>query len=320
MTDRQTQRRERFAQKRSELEHKLEHIDKSSKTWKILVDCKEFFMIALFTAAYAIAVNRILVPHAIVGGGLTGICEVIYFASSMTIPIWLSTLVLNTVLLVIAVFTVGWKFCIRTIYGVIVMTIWLRFIPVPAVPDLTDPFMAVVLGGLFCGTGLAVIYMNGGSTGGTDIVAMIVNKYKHVSMGRVLFMCDLVIIGCAYFLPEVRSLEKVLFGLTYTFMATTAVDGVMNRTRQSVQFFIFSQKYREIADAIMTEAHRGVTILDAEGGYSHSEIKVVTVLARKTESQKIFKIVKAIDPQAFVSQSQVTGVFGQGFESIKEKA
>ena len=320
MTDKQTQRRGRFAQKRSEFEHKIEHIDKSSKTWKVLVDCKELFVIALFTAAYAIAVNRILVPHAIVGGGLTGICEVIYFASSMTIPIWLSTLALNTVLLAIAVFTVGWKFCIRTIYGVIVMTLWLRFIPVPAVPDLTDPFMAVVLGGLFCGTGLAVIYMNGGSTGGTDIVAMIVNKYKHVSMGRVLFMCDLVIIGCAYFLPEVRSLEKVLFGLTYTFMATSAVDGVMNRTRQSVQFFIFSQKYREIANAIMTDAHRGVTILDAEGGYSHSEIKVVTVLARKAESQKIFKIVKAIDPQAFVSQSQVTGVFGQGFESIKEKA
>lgn len=320
MTNKQTQRRERLAQKRSEFEHKIEHIDKSSKTWKILVDCKEFFLIALFAGTYAIAVNRILVPHAIVGGGLTGICEVIYFASSMTIPIWLSTLVLNGILLVVAVFTVGWKFCVRTIYGVIVMTLWLRFIPVPAEPDLTDPFMAVVLGGLFCGTGLAVIYMNSGSTGGTDIVAMIVNKYKHVSMGRVLFMCDLVIIGCAYFLPEVRSLEKVLFGLTYTFMATSAVDGVMNRTRQSVQFFIFSKKYREIADAVMSEAHRGVTILEGEGGYSHNEIKVVTVLARKNESQKIFKIVKAIDSQAFVSQSQVAGVFGQGFESIKEKA
>ena len=298
----------------------LPKIEKGSRTWKILTEIKEYLMIALFTAAYAIAVNRILVPHAIVGGGLTGICEVIYFASEMTIPIWLSTLVLNSILLVVAVFTIGWKFCIRTIYGVIVMTLWLRFIPIPTTPDLTDPFMAVVLGGLFCGTGLAVIYLNGGSTGGTDIVAMIVNKYKHVSMGRVLFMCDLVIIGCAYFLPEVRSLEKVLFGLTYTFMATTAVDGVMNRIRQSVQFFIFSQRYREIADAIMHDAHRGVTIIDGEGGYSHKESKIVTVLARKSESNKIFKIVRDIDPFAFVSQTQTTGVFGQGFESIREKA
>lgn len=318
--EKQTQRRERFEQRRGEFEKKIGNIDKSSKTWKTLIEIKEYLMIAVFTAAYAIAVNRILVPHAIVGGGLTGICEIIYFATHLAIPIWFSQLVLNIILLVVAVFTVGWRFCIKTMYGVVVMTLWLRFIPIPAVPDLTDPFMAIVIGGLFCGTGLAVIYMNGGSTGGTDIVAMIVNKYKHVSLGRVLFMCDLVIIGCAYFLPEVRSIEKVLFGLTYTFMATTAIDGVMNRIRQSVQFFIFSQHSREIANAIMTQAHRGVTILDGEGGFSHQEIKVVTTLARKNESEKIFKIVKSIDPQAFVSQSQVTGVFGQGFESIKEKA
>lgn len=318
--EKQAQRHERFEQRRGELEKKLENIDKSSRTWKILVEVKECLFIAIAVAAYAVAVNRILVPHAIVGGGLTGICEVIYFATHMTVPIWFSQLVFNIILLVIAVFTVGWRFCVKTVYGVIVMTIWLRFIPIPAVPDITDPFMAVVLGGLFCGTGLAIIYINNGSTGGTDIVAMIVNKYKHVSLGRVLFMCDLVIIACAYFLPEVRSLEKVLFGYTYTFMATMAIDGVMNRMRQSVQFFIFSQHSREIANAIMTEAHRGVTILDGEGGYSHESMKVVTTLARKNESGKIFKIVKAIDPQAFVSQSQVTGVFGQGFESIKEKA
>ena len=173
---------------------------------------------------------------------------------------------------------------------------------------------------------LGVVFLNNGSTGGVDIVAMIVNKYKHLPMGRVLMACDIVIILCAYFLPEIKELpfgeglEKILFGLCYTFMAGTAVDWVLNRTRQSVQFFIFSEKYDEIAEAIMTQVPRGVTFLDATGGYSKSSTKVITTIARKHESATIFRLVNAIDPNAFVSQSQVRGVFGQGFESIKEKA
>lgn len=288
------------------------------KKW--LSEIAEYLLITLAVGAYAVGVNRILVPHAIVGGGLTGICEILYFSSGMVIPIWLSSLVINTGLLIAAVLTVGWRFCIRTIYGVLVMTIWLWLVPIPKVPDMTDPFMAVVVGGLFVGVGLAVIYMNGGSTGGTDIVAMIVNKYKRMPIGRVLFLCDLVIIGGAYFLPEVRSIEKVLFGLTYTFMATTAIDVVMNKTRQSVQFFIFSQKhYREIADAILTEANRGVTILDGEGGYSHQPMKIITTLAHRHDVNKIFQIVQQIDPEAFVSQTQTSGVFGLGFDPINKE-
>ena len=145
-------------------------------------------------------------------------------------------------------------------------------------------------------------------------------------MGRVLMACDIVIILCAYFLPEIKELpfgeglEKILFGLCYTFMAGTAVDWVLNRTRQSVQFFIFSTKYEEIAEAIMTQVPRGVTLMDAQGGYSKEPIKVVTTIARQHESATIFRLVNAIDPKAFISQSQVRGVFGQGFESIKEKA
>ncbi len=132
--------------------------------------------------------------------------------------------------------------------------------------------------------------------------------------------CDIVIILCAYFLPDVRSIEKVLFGLCYTFMSSTAVDWVMNRMRQSVQFFIFSKKYNEIAEAIMTQVPRGVTFLEAQGGYSKEPTKVITCIARQHESAKIFRLVRSIDPDAFVSQSQVRGVFGQGFDSIKDKA
>lgn len=284
------------------------------------IEIKELLAIAICTIPYGIVVNRILLPHAIVGGGLTGFCEILYFATHGTLPIWLTTFFFNGMLLLFAIRSVGWKFCVRTIYGVGCLTLWFKLIPIPAVPEVTDPFMAVILAGLFNGSALGFVFLNNGSSGGTDIIAMMANKYLHISIGRVLLACDLLIISSAYFLPEVHSVEKVLFGLCYTFMLTTAIDWVMNRTRQSVQFLIFSKYYREIADAIMSNVNRGCTILEAEGGFSHESRKVVTVLARKNESAKIFRLVRSIDPNAFVSQSAVNGVFGQGFDSIKEKA
>lgn len=292
----------------------------SYRRWRPFIEVKELFMIALCTIPYGIVMNQILVPHAIVGGGLSGFCEILYFATGGVLPIWLTTLSFNLMLLAIAIKIVGWKFCIRTIYGVSCLSIWFKVIPIPDVPAITDPFMAVILAGLFNGSAIGVVFLNNGSSGGTDIIAMITNKLFHISLGRVMLALDLFIISSAYFLPEVHSLEKVLFGLCYTFMLTTAIDFVMNRTRQSVQFFIFSKYHREIADAIMSQVGRGVTILEGEGGYSHQPMKVVTCLARKHESAKIFRLVRSIDPNAFVSQSSVAGVFGQGFESIKERA
>jgi len=295
---------------------KLREQLKEYQRMKPLVAIKEYFMIMVSTIPYAIVVNLILVPHAIVGGGLTGLCEILYFATDGFIPIWLSTFVFNLALLIAAFFTIGWRYCIRTMWGVFWFTLWMKIVPIPETAIISDPFMAVILGGLFMGTFLGIVFLNNGSTGGVDIIAMIVNKYRHLPMGRVLMACDITVIMCAYFLPEVRSLEKILFGFCFTFMASTAVDWVINRTRQSVQFFIFSSKYEEIAEAIMTQVPRGVTFLEAQGGYTKNPGKVITVIARQYESNKIFRLVHSIDPNAFVSQSQVRGVFGQGFDPI----
>jgi uncharacterized membrane-anchored protein YitT (DUF2179 family) len=287
-----------------------------------IIVLKELLMIVICTFPYALGVNQLLVPHAIVSGGVTGLCEIIYFATNAYVPIWLSSALINFLLLVIAAITVGKRYAVRTVWGVLWLTIWLRVIPIPEVPLLTDAFMAVVVGGLFTGCFLGICFLNNGSTGGTDIVAMIVNKYHHLPMGRVLMMTDLVIISSAFFLPEIQAggtqgaIEKILFGLTYTFMLSTAVDWVMNRTRQSVQFMIFTQKPDEIAEAILTQAHRGCTFLDAQGGYNKQPMKVVTTIARMHEASTIFRLVRAIDPNAFVSQSQVRGVFGQGFDPM----
>jgi uncharacterized membrane-anchored protein YitT (DUF2179 family) len=287
-----------------------------------IIVLKELLMIVICTFPYALGVNQLLVQHAIVSGGVTGLCEIIYFATNAYVPIWLSSALINFLLLVIAAITVGKRYAVRTVWGVLWLTIWLRVIPIPEVPLLTDAFMAVVVGGLFTGCFLGICFLNNGSTGGTDIVAMIVNKYHHLPMGRVLMMTDLVIISSAFFLPEIQAggtqgaIEKILFGLTYTFMLSTAVDWVMNRTRQSVQFMIFTQKPDEIAEAILTQAHRGCTFLDAQGGYNKQPMKVVTTIARMHEASTIFRLVRAIDPNAFVSQSQVRGVFGQGFDPM----
>lgn len=287
-----------------------------------IITIKELLMIIICTIPYAFGVNQLLVPHAIVSGGATGLCEIIYFATNANVPIWLSSALINFALLLIAALTVGWRYAVRTVWGVLWLTVWLRVIPIPEVPLLTDAFMAVVVGGLFTGCFLGICFLNNGSTGGTDIVAMIVNKYHHLPMGRVLMMTDLIIISSAFFLPTIQAagtqgaIEKILFGLTYTFMLSTAVDWVMNRMRQSVQFMIFTQKPDEIAEAILTQAHRGCTFLDAQGGYNKQPMKVVTTIARIHESATIFRLVRAIDPNAFVSQSQVRGVFGQGFDSM----
>lgn len=307
--------------KREQISHLRENLQKYYRAlpW---ITLKEFLLIIISTIPYALTVNQLLVPHAIVGGGVTGLCEIIYFATNAYVPIWLSSALINILLLIIAAITVGWRYALRTIWGVMWLTIWLKLIPIADVPLLTDPFMAVVIGGLFTGCFLGICFLNNGSTGGTDIIAMIVNKYHHLPMGRVLLFADMTVIASAFFLPTIQAagtqgaIEKILFGLTYTFMASTAVDWIMNRMRQSVQFMIFTQKPEEIAQAIITQVHRGCTFLDGQGGYNKQPMKVVTCIARSYESATIFRLVRAIDPKAFVSQSQVRGVFGQGFDPM----
>lgn len=288
----------------------------NQKWW---VELRELVIIALCVAPYALVVNRVLVPHAIIGGGLTGLCEIIYFASGELIPIWLSNLVINLILLVTAIFLLGWKPCIRAMYGIMCLTIWLRVITVSDVPVISDPFMAVILCGILNGAALGLLYMNNGNTGGTDIVAMIVNKYRHVTMGRALFMVDVLIISSAWFLPQVTKVEQLLFGLCYVFVETQSVDWVMGRGRQSVQFFIFSKEYDKIAEAIMTRVGRGVSFLEAQGAYSKQETKLIMLIVRKSEATQIFRIVHEIDPTAFISETPTRGVFGQGFENLKNE-
>ena len=178
--------------------------------------------------------------------------------------------------------------------------------------------MSTIIGAAIEGLGIGMVFLSNGSTGGTDIIAAIINKYKDVTLGQMMMLCDLVIITSSLITPT-GSLDKLLYGYTTLIITNLLLDYVVDRGRQSVQFLIFSRRYDEIASAI-SATHRGVTVLEGQGWYTKEERKVLVVLAKKRESTNIFRIIQGIDPAAFVSQSKVIGVFGEGFDRIKVKA
>ena len=302
----------------------------------------EYIAIIIGIAPMALMVNWVLLPHAFVGGGLTGICSAIYYVTDGlfpslfpeyhgAIPVWLTTFVINVILLIIAGFTVGWRFCIRTMVGVAAITFWYRVIPILPEPIIADPWLGAIIGGFVFGLSLGIVLAANGSSGGTDIVAMIVNHYHNISLGNIMLLCDIIIIASAFFLPLPESMlaeggnpvylqiKRVLYGVCMTISYTVAVDWIIARLHRSVHFLIYSSKYDEIATEINKTVNRGVTVLDGTGWYSQQPVKVISVLVRKPESSLVLSIVKNLDPNALVSIADVGGVFGSGFDKIKAK-
>lgn len=310
---------------------------------KIGTEIKELVVIAFGLLLYALAWDLFLIPHQIAGGGATGISAIVMYATQGLLPASLSNFfeslgmhslnggipvsvtyfVINVVLLIFSVRTLGLKFSLRTIFGVFALTFWL-WLPVQDMYlkafgskfPVFDPFMSSIIGGIIAGIGLGFSFTNNGSSGGTDIIAKILNKYKpSITLGRALLLTDVIIISSSGFLPT-GDITHVVYGLIMMFTLSSTMDMYINGTRQSVQFLIFSKKYVEIADTINNDIHRGVTVLDGEGWYSKQPTKVLTVLARKSESPRIFKIIQNIDPDAFISQSAAIGVYGRGFDPV----
>lgn len=302
----------------------------------------EYIIIVIGIAPMALMVNWVLLPHAFVGGGLTGICSIIYYVTGGffpslfpeyggAIPVWLTTLVFNMILLLIAGLTVGWRFCIRTMAGVLAISFWYRVIPILPEPIISDPWVGAIIGGFVFGLSLGCVLAANGSSGGTDIVAMIINHYRNISLGNIMLACDVLIIASAFFLPLPASMieegvnatdlqiRRVLYGVAMTISYTLAVDWIMSRIHRSVHLMIYSARYAEIASAINSTVNRGVTVLDGTGWYSQKPVKVISVLVRKPETSLVLQIVNELDPNAFVSIADVRGVFGAGFDKIKTK-
>ena len=297
----------------------------------IMRDVKDYAYITLGLISYSLGWAAFLLPYQITTGGTTGISAIIYYSTGF--PIQWSYFIINAVLMTFAIRILGPRFSIKTTYAIFMLTflLWLFQLLVNnyvEVPDMTadgkplllgpgQDFMACIIGAAMCGVGLGIVFNYNGSTGGTDIIAAIVNKYKDVTLGRMIMICDVFIISSCYFI--FHDWRRVIFGFVTLFIIGVVLDWIINSARQSVQFFIFSKKYDEIADRIIKDADRGVTVLDGTGWYSKNNVKVLVVLAKKRQSLDIFRLVKRIDPNAFISQSSVIGVYGEGFEKLKVK-
>lgn len=277
---------------------------------------RDYIQVVLGLVIYSIGLTGFLIPNKIVTGGLAGISLLINY--SVGIPLWVSILVINSILLVFAWIILGRRFVFNTLFGAfgltLVIGVFEKIITQPFLPN-ADPLIASIIGAVCCGVGLGMVYSMNTTTGGTDIVGAIITKYRYVSMGRGLMYVDIIIILSSWFLFQ--SLEKIIYGLVVIAVLYYAVDMVISGARQSVQFFIFSKKYDEIASHINSELQRGCTVIDGMGWYSKKPQKVLIVLARKTESTSIFRLVKRIDMDAFITQSNVVGVYGKGFDNIK---
>ena len=291
---------------------------------KIGRELKDYVAITLGIMCYALGWAAFLLPYQISTGGVTGISALIYYVTGIEIQV--SYFVINAIFMVFALKILGLKFCIKTLYAIPTLTFFLWLFQVLLkddagnLPLLLGPgqeFMALVIGAGMLGFGIGFVFIYNGSTGGTDILAWIINKYKDVSLGRLIMYGDIIIISSCYFV--FHDWKRVLFGFCVLFIMSVVIDYVVNSNRQSVQFLIFSKKHEEIAEIISKELRRGVTLLDGTGWYSKQSIKVVVVLAKKNQSNEIFRLVRDIDENAFISQSNVVGVYGEGFDKLKVK-
>jgi len=292
----------------------LELINKRTRNQYI----KDYFFILLGICVYAVGFTAFVLPEQLVQGGVTGISSLLYYAFgwSPAMMIW----IINGGLLLCSFKALSRQFAIRTIVGVTMLSVVIGimqpiFDAFPLITPGEDKFMHVLIGALMGGAGLGIVFAHNGSTGGTDIIVALVNKYSRMSMGRVMQFVDISIICSSYLL--FHSAELIVYGICFTVIASIMVDYVVNGNRQTVQFLIISKRYEMMADAINQQMNRGVTILDGQGWYSKQPVKVVMVLCRKYESQYVFNLIKAIDPNAMVSQSFCHGVFGEGFDQIK---
>ncbi len=275
---------------------------------------QSYFMITLGLAISSIGWAGFIIPSKIIGGGITGVSTVIYYLAGWDIG--LMSFIMNFILILLAIRVIGASFGFKTIYAVVIFSLLLslitRFFPEPL---LAEKMMATLTGSILAGFGGSLVLLNGGSTGGTEIIALMINKYKNISLGRLLLTLDSIVIASSFLLFQ--SIEIMVYGFMTMAIFAYTIDLAISGTKQTVQIFIFSKKHDELQHHIIHIAKRGLTILPGQGGYTGEPVNVLMVIARKNESHIILRLIKRIDPEAFITMGNVMGVYGKGFDSIK---
>ena len=284
----------------------------------------DYLIVTIGTFFYCIAWDCFLIPNNIASGGLTGACTIIQFATGGLIPLSYSFFVLNVFLLITGAIVLGKGFGIKTVYAVLLSTVLFRILPtfdfIQAVPGnflyVDNRLLIPIMGGIIEAVGLGLILQRGGSTGGTDVIVMIINKFWPVSPGKVYLYSDLVIIASILLIPD-KTFEDMIYGyvamVTFSFM----VDFVLLGGKSTLQVMVFSEKYEQIADYIIDKMDRGVTALKAVGWYTRKDRNVLLILVRKSQLHDLCKAIKELDEKAFVSVSPASSVYGEGFDELK---
>lgn len=286
---------------------------------QIWLNVKDCLMIIIGLILYAVGFCGFVLPKGIVIGGLAGIASLIYF--QFGVPVAISFYALNIILLAIAYRLVGLQFVLKTIFGATFLSFFLGiaqplFEAYPVV--LEETFLDCVIGAVLCGTGVGIAFTHNGSTGGTDIVAAMVSKYRQISVGRMILYVDMIIISSSYLLYH--DLDRVIYGFVVLVFLSYMTDQVVNNNRQAIQFTIISKQWDKIATVVNKEMHRGCTVLEGTGWYTKQEVKMLIIFCRKMEALQIYRIIKELDPKAFVSQGNVNTVYGEGFDQNRVKA
>ena len=304
---------------------------------------KEYLLMTLGMSLYSFGWICCILPANAAGGGATGLSLLLYHITGGAISIGTMVLIINAILLIIAGFVVGWNFGIKTIYCVLTMSVVMHFLQVWfTVPNgwvaqiimardnltlangtivdlfnLQNRLLSAILGGICSGVGVALCFQQGGSTGGSDIVVMIVNKFYTISYGKFIRLTDGIIISAALFLPDV-GIDGVIYGFVMVAVFSYTVDMILSGNQQSNQIFIICKDYKAMADAINNEAKRGATVIDAMGWYSKDNSKVVMCVCRKRDLAMVLKVVRGVDPEAFITIGSVMGVYGKGFDALNK--
>lgn len=302
-----------------------------------LSEFKAYIIITLGLLLYVLGWDIFLIPNNMVGGGVTGISAIFLYA--FNIPVSISYFVINLILLAIALKVLGKQFGVKTVYAIAITSLFFEVVPnflsqtfIEEIAISNGKLLCAIFGGVSAGLGIGICFSQGGSTGGTDIVALIVAKYRNVSPGRVILLLDIFIIASSLLLPPKEIVENgvvimenwghriatILYGYILIAACSYTLDLFIAGSKQSMQLFIFSKKYSEIADAVVSQIKRGVTLFDAQGWYTKQQSKVIMVIVRKTDINMVYKLIKEIDRDAFISVGSVSGVYGKGFDQIKK--
>lgn len=285
------------------------------KTFNFWIELKNYSIITVCLFGMALGWTAFLIPNHMLGGGVSGIATVIYWVTGISTGI--TIFAINAVLILISFKNLGWRFGLKTIYCIIIMSLLFSLLQkvFGDKPLISDKFLAAVIGGGISGLSNGLIFVMGGSTGGTDIITMLVNKYRNISLGRFTLIMNVVIIVCSLFV--FRSVETFIYSFVNLMINSYCLDLTLTGSKQSVQMFIFSSKSAILANIIGNELHRGVTVLKGVGWYTQTEFEILMVIVRKSELQSVIRVVKREDEKAFVSVNTVMGVYGKGFDVMK---